>query len=53
MTKETQAQTRIIGGIARPPTGHSPETDSIFEAALKRAKQIKRANSKSQHKQQH
>jgi hypothetical protein len=52
MTKETQTQTRIIGGIARPPTGHSPETDSIYEAALKKAKQIKRANSRIQPRQQ-
>lgn len=52
MTKETQIQTRIIGGIARQSAGHSPEANAKYEAALKIAKRIKRANSTSQHKQQ-
>lgn len=53
MTKETQTQIQIIGGIARQSAGHSPEANSRYEAALKRVERIKRANSKSQHKQQH
>lgn len=53
MARESQTQTRIIGGIARQSAGHSPEANSRYEAALKRVERIKRANSKSQHKQQH